>query len=1358
MQSNFTPKIYMKKLLILVGFLCCFAPANAQQLSFKEIRTASDTVLVAFFKDAYWSGNVWDMQFSINQVVTSNPSAWKLNGQPVGALNEFVTEANAVDYHVYMQVPKLTNGMSYTLETPYGNTNFVFDDTKIFCESIKVNQNGYSALAQTRYANLAIWLGTGGAQQISGSLPTYTVFKQFTGEQVASGTLQTFGGGTKDTSSGDYVYRIDLSAVPEGGPYKISVSGYGCSYPFGVGGDFARRLEYVAFRAMYYQRCGCPIVMPYAWANIRPYGCHTNVYDTEAANAETLPGGAVQTTQPKLNVHGGYHDAGDADRRGYHLMVPIVLLTTYEMFPNLFSDDQYNIPDIFDANYNIIGKGNGIPDIIDEAVWGTMFWTNVQSTSREPSGAVAWGSNASGYPNWGINYDQDTLLWGTEANDVNSCGLASGLFMNLARVLKPYDPVNSASLQARADAAYAAAGSGIKTSHKLYYAIQKYLLTGDVTASNTINSLYTSASGLAGSYNKEAGGFLVDGGIWLANYFMSYIIETNRPTNPTIVAYFKTQLKAAADNQVNWTTNDAYPVGWPANVNPSSYNFAQGGLTPQGQFAYPCLMQWALTGEQKYMDAVSQLMDYDQGLNPLGKCYMTGIGFDRVHHPEDRESAYAEYTMGWGTEPQPGITVYGPLAGAPGNQIPALSGLARERQFFDHMGYFQMAEFTVYQSEVFPAAIYPVLAQGGKWNATNDPFSYQAGGSTGLPPIPTGLAAVAGNAQVALTWNVASSATGYNVLRSTTNGSGFTIIASPTGNSYTDSPLVNGTTYYYEVNATNSYGNSANTAQVSAAPSALPPTPTGLAAVPGNAQVVLTWNAASGATGYNVQRSTTSGSGFTTIATPTATTYTDSSLANGTTYYYEVNATNSYGNSANTAQVSATPLAPPATPAGLTAVPGGGLVVLSWNAAATASGYNLLRSTNSGSGYATITSRSSTNYTDAGLTPGRTYYYEVNATNIGGTSANSAYASATPTQPLSQYMTNLFGVFNSSADIATWANSGQSTAITPSFIAGDAPPGQTLSTGALGFTGTYGPLSTHSWGGLTGTFPTADLSHYTALEFDFKVLNNCWDLNSQIQQLQPVLADGGSVYLQSSANPAVNGPISTNNGWRHFSIPLSTFGTPLTGINRMHNYIYDADYSTATLMTVEFCNFMFTGQAVTPLFFGLASHTITNGTPSVTLTGSVGNNNPYLPSGRVVTVTINGTPQTTTISDSTGDFSINYNTASLPASGTPYTVTYSTAKDNVYWGDGIDTSTTLTVNSVSAPRPQIGGVSISSGQLIFSYPTVSGHNYQLQYCTDLSSGSWVPVGSSVSGTGATVWATNSIGSMQQQYFRLYVTP
>jgi hypothetical protein len=97
---------------------------------------------------------------------------------------------------------------------------------------------------------------------------------------------------------------------------------------------------------------------------------------------------------------------------------------------------------------------------------------------------------------------------------------------------------------------------------------------------------------------------------------------------------------------------------------------------------------------------------------------------------------------------------------------------------------------------------------------------------------------------------------------------------------------------------------------------AIPYVPTGLAATPGSAEVSLVWTASSMATGYSVLRSTTSGSGFVSIASGlTATSYTDATVTNGTTYYYEVTATDSQGTSAASSQVSATPeAAPPPAP------------------------------------------------------------------------------------------------------------------------------------------------------------------------------------------------------------------------------------------------------------------------------------------------------------------------------------------------------------------------------------------------------------------------------------------------------------
>ncbi|MEO6713038.1 MAG: Ig-like domain-containing protein, partial [Mycobacteriales bacterium] len=101
--------------------------------------------------------------------------------------------------------------------------------------------------------------------------------------------------------------------------------------------------------------------------------------------------------------------------------------------------------------------------------------------------------------------------------------------------------------------------------------------------------------------------------------------------------------------------------------------------------------------------------------------------------------------------------------------------------------------------------------------------------------------------------------------------------------------------------------------------------PTNVAATPGNGTVALSWTAGTGATGYNVFRSTTSPVATTGTplsgATPiTATSYTDNAVTNGTTYYYIVQSVGAGGATANSTQVQATPTAP---------TPGGALVVSS---------------------------------------------------------------------------------------------------------------------------------------------------------------------------------------------------------------------------------------------------------------------------------------------------------------------------------------------------------------------------------------------------------------------------------------------
>jgi len=276
------------------------------------------------------------------------------------------------------------------------------------------------------------------------------------------------------------------------------------------------------------------------------------------------------------------------------------------------------------------------------------------------------------------------------------------------------------------------------------------------------------------------------------------------------------------------------------------------------------------------------------------------------------------------------------------------------------------------------------------------------GGGAGSPAAPAGLQASAGNAQVSLSWSASASATGYYLKRSTTTGGPYTQIAGTASTSFTDTGVTNGTKYFYVVSAYNSAGQSANSAEASATPTAsvaIPPVPSSLQAAAGDAQVSLTWSASTGATSYNVKRATTSGGPYATVGSPTTTSFTNTGLVDGTKYFYVVAAVNTAGESANSAEVNATPAAPvtpPAAPAGLTAIPGNAQVNLSWMASAGATSYHVKRGTTSGGPYTQVAAPTVTTFTDTSLTNGTTYYYVVSALNAAGESGNSTQASATP--------------------------------------------------------------------------------------------------------------------------------------------------------------------------------------------------------------------------------------------------------------------------------------------------------------------------------------------------------------------------
>jgi len=163
-----------------------------------------------------------------------------------------------------------------------------------------------------------------------------------------------------------------------------------------------------------------------------------------------------------------------------------------------------------------------------------------------------------------------------------------------------------------------------------------------------------------------------------------------------------------------------------------------------------------------------------------------------------------------------------------------------------------------------------------------------------------------------VTWSPVSGADGYRVYRSATQAGTYTQIGSDiTGvTTYTDTGLDELTSYFYKVSAYDSEGEGAlsdfavgSTLSSTGAPAS----PTGLAvSSPTVSSLTLSWNVVTGATGYRLYRSATSGGAYSQIGSDitSGTTYTNTGLAANTTYYYKVSAYNLIDESAQSGYVA----------------------------------------------------------------------------------------------------------------------------------------------------------------------------------------------------------------------------------------------------------------------------------------------------------------------------------------------------------------------------------------------------------------------------------------------------------------------
>jgi large repetitive protein len=439
-----------------------------------------------------------------------------------------------------------------------------------------------------------------------------------------------------------------------------------------------------------------------------------------------------------------------------------------------------------------------------------------------------------------------------------------------------------------------------------------------------------------------------------------------------------------------------------------------------------------------------------------------------------------------------------------------------------------------------------------------------------------------------------------------------------------------------------------------------PDAPTNLQITAATGQITLSWTASAGATNYRVFRGTTAG-GETILATAPGTSFTDTSVVPGTTYFYFVEAVSTTATSVPSTEVSATPPLPamPSAPTGLTATFANGLVSLAWNPSTGATSYKVFRSTTSGAedtANPIATNVTSPSFSDGTAAPGTTNFYTVEASNIAGdsTMSNEASVALPAQQPILQIdagSTSPVAPFSADEFFNGGGTSGTNALITIPATLTNPAPAQVYQTNRFG-----NPFSYN----ITGLTPNT--SYTVLLDFaenffatagsrsfnvaingvqklqDFDIVKDSGGPNvADVQTFPGIVSNGsGQITISFTAGshdqPQVNGIriLSTGGTIPAPPAPVSLFATP--GNNQV-SLTWNAGLGTTGTFSV-LRGTAAGAESSTPIISGLTGtsfidHTVVNGTTYFYTVVSSNSGGPSSPSQEVSTtpgVPVTGTP------------------------------------------------------------------------------------------------------------------------------------
>jgi endoglucanase len=348
------------------------------------------------------------------------------------------------EHWVYLTLPKaMKSGSTYKVSTGKLATNvttksFVFD-ASVRSESVHVNSLGYSPKSPAKYGYVYHWAGDlGGINFKSYEGKPFFLVDSKSGKSVFEGKVafrKSFD--NQETAQlsdsppfGNFlkadVFECDFSAFNTPGQYQVYVPGIGSSFGFKLGNNALNDAFFHTARALYHNRSGIELKKPYT-EFIRPAPHNTKLTpgfkgklkytssrwldwsnpDSSPADKAAMEAGM----KGDLDVSGWYQDAGDWDSYESHLRVAQELLIAYQIAPENFKDNQLNIPE----------SGNGIPDILDEAMWLPRFCYRLRAEIKKRG----YGTGGIGLRVCGDQFGEDGD--GTASyQDVNRTWIASG--------------------------------------------------------------------------------------------------------------------------------------------------------------------------------------------------------------------------------------------------------------------------------------------------------------------------------------------------------------------------------------------------------------------------------------------------------------------------------------------------------------------------------------------------------------------------------------------------------------------------------------------------------------------------------------------------------------------------------------------------------------------------------------------------------------------------------------------------------------------------------------------------------------------------------------------------------------------